>query len=66
LSSFPPTSANTITGSQMPTLSNQMINRNDALTGWTTSINANDILAFTVLTASTVSRVNLTIKTIKN
>jgi hypothetical protein len=66
LSSFPPTSANTIAVSQKPTLSNQMINRNDTLTGWTTSINANDILAFTVLSASTVSRVNLTIKTIKN
>ena len=66
IGSFPPTSANTITGSQTPTLSNQMINRNDSLTGWTTTtINVNDILAFTVLTASTVSRVNLTIKTIK-
>jgi hypothetical protein len=66
LSSFPPTSINTITGNQKPTLNNQMVNRNDSLTGWTTSINANDILAFTVLSASTLSRVNLTIKTIKN
>lgn len=67
LSSFPPTSANTITGNQPPILTNQIINRNDSLTGWTTtSINNNDIIAFIVKSATTISRVTLTIKTIKN
>lgn len=63
---FPPTSANTITGNQKPTLTNQIINRNDSLTGWTTTISTNDIISFTILSATTLTRITLIIKTIKN
>lgn len=60
-----PTSANTITGSEMPTLLNQQINSNNTINSWNKNISINDIISFNVLTASTVSRINLIIKVIK-
>jgi len=60
-----PTSANTITGSEIPTLTNQQINSDNNLTTWSTGILINDIIAFNVISASTVSRINLIIKVIK-
>lgn len=61
-----PTSANTITGNQMPILSNQQLNSNNNLTGWTSTILKNDIICFNVISATTISRINLIIKVIKN
>ena len=61
-----PTSANTITGSEIPQLSNQQINSDNNLTTWNTSIFANDIVYFNVISASTITKLNLVIKTIKN
>ncbi len=61
-----PTSANTITGTEIPTLLSQQINSDNNLTSWNTSIFINDIIAFNVISASTVSRINLIIKVIKN
>jgi hypothetical protein len=60
-----PTSGNSITGTEKPTLTNQQININNALTTWTTNISINDVIAFNVLSASSVSRINLIIKVIK-
>jgi hypothetical protein len=54
-----PTVANTITGSAKPTLSVAQTNASSTLTGWTTSIAANDILAFNVDSATTVAWVIL-------
>lgn len=54
-----PTVANTITGSALPTLSTQQTNASSTLTGWTTSIAANDIIGFNVNSATTVSWVIL-------
>ncbi len=61
-----PTSANTITGSQIPTLNNQQINYTNNLNTWSTSVYENDILYFNVISASTLTKINLVIKTIKN
>jgi len=60
-----PTSANTITGSEIPSLTNQQLNSDNSLTTWTTGIFINDIIAFNVISASTVSRINLIVKVIK-
>jgi len=58
---FPPTVADTIAGSEKPTLSAVQKNQDLALGTWTTSVDAGDILAFNVDSASTVERVTLTI-----
>jgi hypothetical protein len=42
---FPPTVADTITGSAKPAITASNKNTSTTLTGWTTSINAGDILA---------------------
>lgn len=54
-----PTVANTITGSALPTLSSQQTAASSTLTGWTTSVAANDIIGFNVNSANTVSWVIL-------
>ena len=54
-----PTVANTITGSAKPTLSSQQTAASSTLTGWTTSVAANDIIGFNVDSATTVSWVIL-------
>lgn len=58
---FPPTVADTITGTEKPTLSSATKNTDTALSSWTTSLTAGDILRFNVDSASTVSRVSLAI-----
>ena len=59
---FPPTSADSITGSEKPTLSSAQKNQDLTLTTWTTAVSAGDILAFNVDSASTVTRVTLSIR----
>lgn len=59
---FAPTNADTITGSEKPTLSSQQKNQDNSLSTWTTTINAGDIIAFNVDSATTVTRVNVIIK----
>jgi hypothetical protein len=59
---FPPTVADSITASAKPTLSSAQKYQDSTLTGWTTTINAGDILAFNVDSASTVTRVTLSLK----
>ena len=54
-----PTVANTITGSAKPTLSSQQTAASSTLTGWTTSVAADDIIGFNVNSATTVSWVIL-------
>jgi fibronectin-binding autotransporter adhesin len=56
-----PTVANTITGTEKPTLSSQQIASDLTLTSWTTSVAAGDVVAFNVDSASTITRVNLSI-----
>lgn len=58
---YPPTVADTITASAKPTLSSVNKNASTTLTGWTTSIAAGDVLGFNVDSASTVTRVVLSL-----
>jgi len=59
---FPPLVADTITASAKPTLSAATKSEDATLTGWTTSVAAGDILRFNVDSASTVTRVTLTLR----
>lgn len=61
-SSTPPTGANTITASNRPKLIASQENSDTVLTGWTTTLNQGDVMAFNVVSASTVTFVNLVIK----
>jgi hypothetical protein len=60
-----PTVANTIAGTQLPKLISQQINNNNNLSTWTTALNIYDVIAFNVISADTVSRINVIIKIIK-
>ncbi len=59
--SFPPDVTDTITGSDQPTLSSDDHAESTALTGWTTDIVPGDVLRFNIDSASTVTRVTLTL-----
>lgn len=63
---YPPTVADTITASAKPTLSAAEKSQDSTLTGWTTSISAGDILRFNVDSATTVTRVTLSLKVTKS
>jgi hypothetical protein len=62
---YPPTVADTITGSALPTISSGIKGQSSTLTGWTTAIAANDILRFNVNSCSTITRVTLSLKVTK-
>lgn len=59
---FPPTVADTITGTEKPTLSSAAKNQDTALSSWTTTLNRNEILRFNVDSATTVTRVTLSLR----
>lgn len=60
---FPPTVADSIAGSEKPTLSSAVSNSDTNLTTWpTTSVSVGDVVRFNVDSASTVARVNLVIR----
>ena len=61
VASFPPTVADTITGSEKPTLSSAIKNEDLDLTTWTTGVATGDIMAFNVDSASTLTNSTLTI-----
>ena len=56
-----PTSGDTITGTEKPTLSSQQINSDLNLTTWTTSVSQYDVIGFNVDSTSGLTRVNLSI-----
>jgi hypothetical protein len=58
---FPPTVADSIAGSEKPTLSSARSNQDLALATWTTSVSIGDIIAFNVDSASTLTNAQLTI-----
>ena len=58
---FPPTVADTIAGSEKPTLSGDQISKMELVTDWDREITAGDVIAFNVDSASTVTRVTLTL-----
>lgn len=59
---FPPTVADTIAGSEKPTLSSAQKNQDLSLSSWATTLTKGDILAFNVDSASTVTRVTVSIR----
>ncbi len=63
--SAPPTVANTIAGSEKPTLSGAQKNQDLSLSTWTTTVTAGDIIAFNVDSAATVQKVSLTLRIAK-
>lgn len=52
---YPPTDADSITASAVPTISSATKSTDSTLTGWTTSLAAGDILGFNVDSASTIT-----------
>lgn len=65
LANFPPIAGDSITGSSIPTLSSQSSATSSTLTGWTTTINAGDILRYNVDSITDITRVTLSLKVIK-
>jgi len=61
-SNYPPTVADTITGSAKPTISSATKGQSSTLTGWTASITAGNILRFNVDSVSSITRVTLSLK----
>jgi hypothetical protein len=56
---YPPTVADTITGSAKPTISASNKATSTTLTGWTTSIAAGDVLFFNVDSAATITQLSI-------
>jgi len=65
-STFPPSVADSIAGSEKPTLSSAQKSEDNTLSTWTTSVSAGDIIGFNVDSASTLTRVNLAINITKS
>ena len=63
---YPPLVGDSIAGSEKPTLSSAIKNEDLTLSTWTTSVTEGDIIAFNVDSASTVTRVNLSINITKS
>lgn len=59
---FPPTGADTITAAAKPTLVAADKYQDATLTGWITSIAAGDVLAYNIDSASTITRLTVTMK----
>lgn len=59
---YPPTVADTITGSAKPTISTSNKAQSSTLTGWTTTINSGDILRFNVDSVALLTFVTLSLK----
>lgn len=59
---YPPTVADTITGSALPTITSAVKGQSSTLTGWTATIAAGDTLRFNVNSATTITRVTLSLK----
>ncbi len=63
---FPPTDADSITASAPPTISSAQKSQDSALTGWTTYIYADDVLAFNVDSCTAITRVTLSLRVEKS
>ena len=59
---YPPVDADSITASAVPTITTATKSQDATLTGWTTSITAGDILGFNVDSATTVTKVTISLR----
>lgn len=62
---YPPTDADSITASAVPTITTDTDSQDTTLTGWSTSISAGDILRFNVDSVTSIKRVTLSLKVTK-
>lgn len=62
IGSYPPTSANSITGGTLPAISSGNTYQNTALTGWTTSFAQDDVLMFHLTSSSTFTFVSIQLR----
>jgi hypothetical protein len=62
---YPPTVADTITGSAKPTLTAANKAQSSVLTGWTTSIAAGDVLAFNLSSNTAATRITLSLTAVR-
>lgn len=60
--SFPPTIANTITAAALPTISGGVTYSDSTLVGWTTTINAGDVLAFKLNSSSVFTEIEIVLE----
>jgi hypothetical protein len=63
---FPPTNADSIAGTDLPTLSSAQKAESIALTGWTTSLSRGDVIGFNVDSSTDVQRVHLILEVNKS
>lgn len=63
---FPPTDADSITASATPTLSSASKYEDTTLTGWTTDIDAGDILRFNIDSVTTITRLTIQLTILKD
>lgn len=59
---YPPTVADTIAGTEKPTLTAAQKNQDTSLSTWTTAVSAGDVIGFSVDSAATVQRVTVIIR----
>ena len=59
---FPPTVADTIAGSEKPTLSSVQKNQDTSLSTWTTAITAGDVLGFNIDSVTSCTWITLTLR----
>lgn len=59
---YPPVVGDSITAAAKPTISAATKSQDTTLTGWTTSVTAGDVLGFNVDSATTVTKVTLSLK----
>ncbi len=59
---YPPTDADSITASAVPTISTATKSEDTGLTGWTTTFSAGDIVGFNVDSITTLTRVTLSLR----
>jgi hypothetical protein len=62
---YPPTSADSITGSAAVSITDNVKNQSSTLTGWTTAITADDILRFNVSSVATITRFTITLDVVR-
>jgi hypothetical protein len=65
LAGTPPSSGNSITGSEQPSLVNQFSNSKSTLVGWTKNITQNDFVAFNIASVSGISQINITLQCVR-
>lgn len=63
---FPPTIADTITGTALPTITSDIKSSDSTLSGWTTTILSGTILRYNVNSCTNIQRLSISLKVLKN